>query len=366
MNRLFFILLFLLVTRMGYTQQLGAYTDYRDRFFIFDDGENIKAEDLRVESFAIGGTCVLYINNQGHLKLYQDGLIVKLESGGVTDYYATDHLAAYTVFEKLKVIENGAAVTLSTRCPLYDVEDSLIVFYDKNLESLRIYYDGNIEDIESGLIGLPVSNLKSGDNIVAYISSFSGDFKIYYRGENHTILDHVDNLSFKAGKDLVAYINPLDGTFHVYYKGQDYEVEIFPPKSFKTGDDFVAYIDNSGIFKSFYRGSSIEISSFSPDIYLTEDNLLVYTEYDYFKVFYNGQSYELEGYVPRNYKMDWNTVAYVDNTNRIWLFTRGKKKYLINDLINSFELYRDMIIMNVKVDRNIIYYKGNFYEGVSY
>ena len=94
--------------------------------------------------------------------------------------------------------------------------------------------------------------------------------------------------------------------------------------------------------------------------------MLVYTEYDYFKVFYNGQSYELEGYVPRNYKMDWNTVAYVDNTNRIWLFTRGKKKYLINDLINSFELYRDMIIMNVKVDRNIIYYKGNFYEGVSY
>ena len=366
MSRLFLIFLLLLVARPGYSQKLGAYTDYRDRFFIFDDGKSIQAEDLKVESFSIGGTCVLYVNNQGNLKLYQDGLIVKLEPGGVTNYLATDNLAAYTIFEKLKVIENGRSVTLSTRCPLYDIEDSLIVFYDKNLASLRIYYDGDIQDIESGLMGLPVSNLKCGDNIVAYISSLSGDFKVYYRGENHIILDHVDNLSFKAGKDLVAYINPLDGTFHVYYKGQDYEIENFSPTSFKTGDGFVAYVDNSGIFKAFYRGSVIEISDFAPDTYLAEDNLLVYTESGYFKVFYNGQRYEVEGYVPRNFEMDWNTVAYVDNTNRIWLFTKGEKKFLINDLINSFNLYRDLIIMNVKVDRNIIYYNGKFYEGLSY
>jgi len=366
MNKYLLTFLFLLFAPVSNAQQLGAYTDYRDRFFIFDDGESIKAEDLQVESFAIGGNCILYINNQGHLKLYKNGEIIKLESGGVTNFYATDHLAAYTIFEKLKVIENSEVVTLSMRCPLYQVEDSLIVFYDKNLESLRIYYNGTIEDIESGLIGLPVSNLKSGDNIVAYVSSLTGDFKIYYRGENHIILSHIGKLSFKAGKDLVAYVNPLDGVFHIYFKGQDYLIENFPPMSFKTGDGFVAYIDNAGAFKVFYKGSVLEVSSFSPDVYTTEDNLLLYTEYNYFKIFYNGQVYELEGYIPRNYRMDWNSIAYTDNTNRIWLFTDGEKKYLINDLINTFEIYRDLIIMNVKVDRNIIYYKGEFFEGLSF
>ena len=109
-----------------------------------------------------------------------------------------------------------------------------------------------------------------------------------------------------------------------------------------------------------------EVSSFSPEAYIAEDNILIFTEYNYFKVFYMGQVYELEGYIPKNFEMDWNTVAYLDNTNRIWLFTKGEKKYLINDLINSFHIYRDLIIMNVEVDRNIIYYNGQFYEGLSY
>ena len=366
MNKYILIPVLFYFTIAGYSQKLGAYTDYRDRFFIFDDGVNIKAEDLKVQSFAIGGSCVLYINSQGNLKLYQDGVITKLEPGGITKYYATDHLAAYAIYEKLKVIEDGRAVTLSMRCPVYQVEDSLIVFYDVNLESLRIYYDGNIDDIESGLVGMPVTNLKSGDNIVAYVSSLNGDFKIFYRGENSVILSHVGSLSFKAGKDLVAYVNPLDGSFHIFYKGKDLQVEDFSPKSFRTGDGFVAYIDNTGVFKVFYQGSVNEVSSFSPEAYIAEDNILIFTEYNYFKVFYMGQVYELEGYIPKNFEMDWNTVAYLDNTNRIWLFTKGEKKYLINDLINSFHIYRDLIIMNVEVDRNIIYYNGQFYEGLSY
>lgn len=357
---------FLLWVSNAPAQQLGAYTDYRGRFFIFDNGKSIKAEDHQVDSYVIGGNCILYRNSQGHLKLYQDSQVVKLEPGSTSDIYATDHLAAYALYEKLKVIENGRAITLSMRCPLFQVEDSLIVFYDKNLESLRVYYNGEIEDIESGLMGLPVSNLQSSDNIVAYVSSLSNDFKIYYRGENHTILNHVGGLSFKAGKDLVAYVNPLDNSFHVYYKGQDYAVENFSPRSYRTGDGFVAYIDYSGIFKVFYKGSVVEISNAAPEMYMTEDNLLLYSEYNYFKVFYDGQVYELEGYIPRNYQLDWNTVAYIDNTNRIWLFTAGEKKYLTNDLINTFELNRDLIILNVKVDRNIIYYNGKFYEGLSY
>jgi hypothetical protein len=110
----------------------------------------------------------------------------------------------------------------------------------------------------------------------------------------------------------------------------------------------------------------IEASSYAPDGYIAEDNLLLFTEGQYFKIFYKGQVTEVEGYIPRNFKLDWNTIAYIDNTNRIWLFTDGEKKYLVNDMVNSFEVYRDLILMNVKVNRNIIYYQGEFFEGNSY
>jgi hypothetical protein len=355
-----------IILNLGHAQDLGAYTDYRDRFYIFDQGAGIKIEDQAPQSFKIGGEYVLYINSQGNLKSYHQGRVIKLEAGGVTDYYATDHIAAYTVFEKLRVIENGTAVTLSTRCPFFRVEDSLIVYYDKNTEAMRVYYRGGSVGLESGMMGMPVENLSTGDNIVAYISSRTKDFKIYYRGENHTILQAVEGLRFKAGKDIVAFRNTLDNSFNVFYKGEIYRLEEFYPEAYKMGDGFVAYTDNFGTFKVFYEGVVREVSSFAPQTFYAEDNLLLFTEYDYFKVFYGGEVYELEAYLPRYFKLDWNSVAYLDNSNRMWLFSKGEKKYFSNELINSFEIYRDLIIMNVKVDRNVICYKGKFIDGLAY
>ena len=368
LNLLFPLILAFTTVKVASSQNLAAYSDYRDHFFIFDHGKSIRAEDLKVQSFKIGGECVLYINNRGNLKLYYKGRITQLEIGGVVDYYATDHLAAYQVFEKLKVIQGGKVTTLSTRCPkpMYSVQDSLIVFYDKNYESLRVFYDGSVTDIESGLVGTPFSYISSGDNIVAYISSQTNDFKVYYNGENTTLLKNIEGLSFKAGKDVVAFINPLDKTFNVFYKGNIIKLEDFPPSSYKVGDGFVAYVSNEGEFNVFYRGKKQVASSFAPDTYITTDNLMLFTESDYTKVFYLGKVYDLEGYVPRMYKLDWNTVVYLDNTNRVWVFSKGEKSYLTNDLINSFEVYRDLILLNVKVDRNIIYYDGKFYNGLSY
>ena len=357
---------FLVYSCLLFSQHLGAYTDYKGYFFIFDHGEHHKVEDLPVQSFRIGGTQVLYIDSKGDLKMYENGTVKELEKSGVNEYYATDHLAAYSIFEKLRVIENGEPVTLSYRCPVYRVEDSLIVFYDKNMESLRIYYDGDTEDIESGMIGIPVQSIRSGDNIVAYISSRVNDFKIYYKGENQTILEHIDRISFKAGKDIVAYINPLDNTFNAFYRGEIFTLEDFPPRSYRMGDGFVAYVDNMGSFKVFSSLGVQELSSYAPDGYTCEDYILSYSDYDYAKVFTRGNMYELENYIPRLMKIDWNTVVYVDNTNRVWMFTGGEKKYLINEMITGLNIYRDLIVIDLKMDQHLIYYQGEFYKGMSY
>jgi hypothetical protein len=359
--RLLIILMF--IPAISEAQNLGAYNNYLDHFFIFDHGKSHKVEDLRVQSFAIGGECVLYINSQGDLCLYKDSIVTKLEGGGVTKYFATDHLAAYSIFQKLKVIENGTPVTLSTNCPVYSVQDSLIAFYDDDKKSLRIYYKGNVTDIESGLLGIPVGKISVGENTIAYISSLTNDFKIWYNGSVTSLINNIGNLQFKAGRDIVAYINKLDNTFHAYYKGNDFLLENFMPKSFQIGDGFVAYVSYNGDFKVFYNGQTTTLMSYAPDKYAISDNMLLYDDGNYLKIFWKDQTIELETFIPNVYSLDWNSVVYLDNTNRVWLFSGGEKKYLLNDLITYIKNYRDLIIMGAKINRTIIYYKGKIYEG---
>lgn len=344
-------------------QDLGAYTDYTGNFYVFDKGKSTRVESLPVRSFKIGGECVLYQNASGDLMMYYKGSVSLLEKSVITNFFATDCLAAYNVFDRLVVVWQGKTYNASYRCSYYSAEDSLVGFYDKNEESLRVFYKGKIYDIESGLLGNPVRNWASGDNIIAYISGNTQNFKIWYQGESNLILRNITNVKFKAGRDIVAFTDETDKTFKVFYKGEIITLENFEPLSFKVGDGFVAYVTTSDEFKIF-SGNEIEtINSFAPQNYFTEDNILVFIQDNYFNVWYNNKVVEIEAFVPSVYKMDWNTIAYIDNSNRFWIFKNGEKKFLSNEFVNSFDLVRDLILMNVKVNRNIIYYNDTYYDG---
>lgn len=165
---------------------------------------------------------------------------------------------------------------------------------------------------------------------------------------------------------LLPILMKLTKILKCFSKGKFLLLKIFPQNRSKQGDDFVAYVNQMGEFKVFAKGESQTISTFEPLGYLVEDNTLAYNEDNRFKAWYNGQAIEVEAFVPTVYKLDWNTIAYLDNSNRIWIFQNGERKYFANEFVNSFDIYRDLIQMNVKVDRNILYYKNNFYEGESF
>jgi hypothetical protein len=364
----YFFALFIsfLATYPAYNQGLGAYCDYMDRFYIFDNGTSTKFEDQKPQSFKIGGDCILYITSTGHLNMYYKGKVEMLEIGGATDYFANDGLAAYNIYETLKVVYKGQVIELSKRCPRYFASDSLVAFYDKNAEALKVFYEGNVTEIESGLLGKPVKTWAAGDNLLSYISSRNSDFKIWYQGNLQVVENNVENTRFKAGRDVVAYVDEVEQNFKVFYKGEIITLEDFPAKSFQTGDDFVAYVNQVDEFKVFANGQIQTISTFAPQAYLAEDNTLAYVEDNRLKAWYKGEIIEIEAYVPTVYKLDWNTIAYLDNSNRIMIFQKGERKFFANEFVNSFDIYRDLILMNVKVNRNIIYYSGNFYEGQSF
>jgi hypothetical protein len=346
-------------------QHLSAYIDHMEKFYVFDNGKTQQVEDLGPQSFKVGGEHVMYISSAGHLKVYSNGKVEELERNGASGYHVTDHLATYNIYEKLKTYYDGKIIELSNRCVNYQASDSLIVFYDKNAESLKVFYKGEVSDIESGMIGEPVKKMKVGDNILAYISERNNDFKIWYNGEVIVVDRNVGNTNFKSGRDVVAYVDETEQNFKAFYKGEFYDLDNFVPLSFEVGDGFIAFVDQTGEFKVFSNEEIETISSFSPQSYITEDNILVFTEDNYFKVWYNGEVVEIEPFIPSSFKTDLNTVAYLDRSNRIWLFQKGEKRYLLNDFVNSFEIYRDLIQMNVKVNRNIIYYQNRFYEGLS-
>jgi hypothetical protein len=196
-------------------------------------------------------------------------------------------------------------------------------------ELLATYYKGSIHILEDGLAGKTISSFQSGDNLVAYVSSRTRDFKVFYHGENRTIEPFLSGGIFKAGRDIVAYVNLSDLKFRVFYKGDVFPAEEFRPESWQVGDGIVAYVDNTGSFKYFEGGETEVISSFPPDFYLVRNRLVIYGEQGYLKVWYNNRSYTLESFIPSKWKADWNTIVYSDLNRNVKIFSRGETRVLL-------------------------------------
>ena len=161
-------------------QHLAAYLDYMDRFLVFDHGETRQLESYKLTSFKVGGNCVGYVNYAGDLMVYHNGSARLLERTSPTKYIVTDYLMGYAINSVLKVFDDGEVRTLCTNTNGYIVEDSLIAFYDEVQQQLKLYHNGQTRVIEDGLMEWPIRSYQSGDNILAYITTFDNKFKIYY------------------------------------------------------------------------------------------------------------------------------------------------------------------------------------------
>jgi hypothetical protein len=342
-------------------QQLAAFHDNQDRFYIFDDGKTLQAEYLPVKDFSVGGRCILYTDNRNNLKMYYQGAISTLEVNPVDHYQALDYLAVYSIGGIVKIIENGKVTTITTQAIKYQAEDSLVTFYDASRQLLAAYYKNQIHMLEDGLVGRPSNFFHSADNLVAYISSRTGELKVFCHGQIQAIEPFVPAASFKTGRDIVAYVSPTEQKFKVFYQGESYVLEDFPPQSYQVGDDMLAYVDNTGSFKVFREGETLEISSFAPDFYKVRNKLILYGEQGYFKTWYNNDPFLLETYIPSDWKAEWNTIVYYDLNRNIKIFSNGNSRVLTYDLAEGIELYRDVVVVNKGMNNYNVYYRGRKY-----
>ncbi len=352
------IALLLLTTPLA-AQHLAAFSSYRDYFYVFDAGQFKQLEILKVQSFQVGGVCVAYIDNAGAFKAYYNGVVYPLDQGSAIKYTATDYLLGWSIYDFLKVFENGKVRVLSTACDAYVIQDSLIAFYDRLEQRIKVYYKGDILTIEDGLITFPIDNFQSGDNIVAYVTTVTNKFKVFYRGATTVLDDFGEGMEYKAGRDIVAYFDAPRSTFTVFYKGGSYDLEYYEPQSFKMGDDMVAYVDNTGNFKLFKDGNVTTILTYTPAVYDIDDDVIVFNDQGYFKTYCNGSIQIIERYMPQKYQIDWHTIAYVDENQNIKAVKDCQKFTVTYEPVDSFDLIKDLIIYNVGFNITKVFYYGH-------
>lgn len=355
----FCLILFFMATAISNkAQNLAAFSDYKNYFFVFDSGKITQAEYNPVKSFQVGGNAIAYMDNTSNFKVYYMGEKIELDIGYVTKYFATDNLVVFASGQKLNVFDSGKTTLLTYYAESYNVTDSIVSFYDLPSKSFRVYYKGRISMLEDALDEPPVKNFKTGDNILAYLNHVN-EFKIFYRGVSFTQLTVDEQLPYEAGKNIVAYYDENSG-FKVFYKGNTYDLEGFAPKSMTGGDDMMAYVAQTGEFKVFYDGKQTTLASFEPTYYKVEDSIIVYTDLNYFKVFYKGKTYTIENYIPSDFHIDFNTIAYLDQQGRLKAFYNGQIITVANEKINEFELYRNVITYKI-INNNYVYYKSKIY-----
>ncbi len=342
-------------------QHLAAFHNNLGYFFVFDHGEIKQLEYLKTNGYSIGGNCMLYKDSRNRLKLYYNGQVTELEINNISDFVALDYLAVYSYAGIIKIVENGEVKTINTHALHYYAEDSLIAFYDDAQRFLAAYYKGRIFLLEDGLASYPPSSFRCGDNIIAYISSRTGDLMVFYQGRTFNLEPFVNESSFKAGKDIVAYVNNADQKFKVFYKGKTYTIEDYPPISYKVGDGIVAYVDNTERFKVFDGNQVIDLSNSIPGFYEVQNRIVIFEEQGYFKTFYKTQLYELENYIPVKWKAQWNTILYIDQNRNIRFFRDGENRVLTYDIVEDIELIRDLIIVNKGLNNYNFYYNGRKY-----
>ena len=342
-------------------QHLAAYLDYRDRFFVFDRGETKQLESFRITSYQVGGNCVGFVNYHGDLKVYHNGSARLLERTRPSEYHVTDYLMGYSMHSVLKVFDNGDVKTLCNNTNGYIVEDSLIVFYDEVQQQLKVYHNGQTRVIEDGLMEWPIRSYQSGDNLLAYITTFDNKFKIYYRGEVIVVDQNVRETIYKAGRDIVGFMNLATNAFMVFYKGAFFDLEAFRPESFQMGDEMMAYVTQEGDFKLFENGELVTIHTFPPEKYILKDSALVFEDQGFLKTWCNGRVNEVERYIPRVYKIGERSVAYIDVNNRVKAFIRCQPVHISYEMVNDLDMVRNVIIYNEGVNTVRIWYKGKVY-----
>ena len=226
---------------------------------------------------------------------------------------------------------------------------------------MQVYYNGEITTIAEELFDFKFEPYMAGDNLFAFVNPSSKEFTMFYLGELYTLDTYAEEMNFQAGCDILAFTDIRDQSFNLFYKGETMELDIYQPKSFKVGDQIMAYIDNQGDLKFFENGVVKSITS-EPEFYEVKDHILVYEDQESFKTVCNEQVYIIEQYIPQPYYIDVNTLAYLEHNESIRVFQHCEHITANKVDVEKFNMVRNVIVYAEEDEKIKVYFNGEVYE----
>lgn len=344
-------------------QDFAAFQDYRQRFFVFNAGEITQVETLEVEAFFVTKFGVAYLNNQEDVMLYNDKGRTKVDYSAET-IKAKDNLVAYSAGSVLKAIVGEDYTKLTLNKGNYWMGDDIILYENAFQGTLRVYEDGKESGLAGGIFDSKTSSITVGENIAVYRFSNSL-YKLYWNHKTYDVITYNGNITFSCGRDMVAFNDPITNTFVVFYQGQMYDVETQPAKSFKVGDNLLAYVDASGNFKVFDPSQNElpqTVANYGTTEYQVKDNTVAFFENGWLKYYSEGTLKQIVNYRPEAWAIDEANLVYIDLNGMLKGVMDGKEVEITTEKIKGFNLYNDCVVVNWMNETSSVYWKGKMYE----
>ena len=262
-------------------------------------------------------------------------------------------LAAFNDYMHFFWVFDGGQFTKLEYLEIQDFQvGGILVAYIDNGSNLKIYRNGKTQNL---IQGEPIKYLAT-DYLLGY--SIYEQLNVYDNGDIRVLSTEADG--YVIQDSLIGWHNRITQTIQVYYNKKIYTIEdglIYNPiESFRTGDNTIAYIQNSTKqFKLFYRGEVIVLESLVENlVFEAGRDIVAYMDIpnQAFKVFYKGETITLESFRPKSFKVGDEFLVYTDNLGHLKYFEGGEVVTLTTYEPQFFDV----------VDRVVVFEEQGFFK----
>lgn len=350
-------LVFAFVTQQSSAQKFwgfGPFVTMQGIFKIFQDGIVRQLEHLAPLEVQVGDNLVGFISNNRDLRVY-DGKKVTTLAGLVSNFKVSDNFIALQNGPILSVWNNGKGQWLTNFGRRYVVTDSLMVFEDTQMNSVKIWYNNTVKDLYTviGDIYLPKY---IGDNILAF-EVIGGTHYIFHSGNLYEIDTYRQAVEFSCGRDIAAFNDPLSRTFAIYEKGEFFDLESMHVVKFKAGISCVTYIDQNQNMWYYRGGNKTMLSNYSPDYWDANDHCVVWGEGEQFFVWDGLNKVVAAYYRPERWIIKNGVVAFKNQLGGVDCVIDGQHINVTNEQMVDFYISGETLVIEL-INKNFLAYSG--------
>jgi len=359
MNKIFLSLIIILIGTITYSQNITAFSDANGKLYQFNSGVIKMVEYQKVSNLQIGNNYIAYKDSQGNYWVNWKGKKMRI-SQGPTEIYETNNylIAKYTSI--LKVIDDNGITNLTSYVNSFSYGDSLVVFQDRIGGNLKYYYQDTIIEFAQVIGDFEFSPEQVGNNTFAY-NDGAGN---YYGFSNHQfyLLFSSNQLpNFSSGSNIISYNDYENNTFSMFNNGEITDIDNQYALAYKTGHNFVYYMDQSETNKVYYNDESTDLGYDLQELEV-HDSTITFKEADYFKIWYKNEIHTIYNNTVKAPQIDGGIVAYRNSNNGVSAFVRGKEIDISNQKVSNFWLNGNTIVLQFSPSSYAVWWNGKIYN----